>query len=98
MKIPVRMIPSTSQNSQVVPSCPLIRLVRPTGTTKKRPIAKTTAMTTAPVQTPEETSADASPIARSAEIASARIPIASEPHRATTPRMTGSRATGPGLR
>ena len=38
MKIAVRRIPSTSQKRKGEPSWSLIRLVSPTGTTKKRPI------------------------------------------------------------
>ena len=40
MKIAVRRIPSTSQNRSDEPSWSLIRLVAPTGMTKKRPIAR----------------------------------------------------------
>src|SRR5947207_2222969 len=40
MKIAVRRTPSTSQNRNGEPSWSLIRLVAPTGTTKKSPIAR----------------------------------------------------------
>ena len=52
----VRSKPSTSQNRNDELSWSLIRLVRPTGTTKNRQTAITSATATVPAQTPEEIS------------------------------------------
>ena len=97
MKIAVRRTPSISQNSSGEPSLSLIRLVRPTGTTKKRPIAKSiekrivTPHSQPPISSLFPSSSGS--IWAFAEIASARNPIFSDSPRATTPRITGSRQT-----
>ena len=69
----------------------MIRLVRPTGTTKNSPIANSDATTTVPTQAPPEISCSSSGSCALAEMPSARIPIASDSTSATTPRITGSR-------
>ena len=69
----------------------LIRLVSPTGTTKNRPIANTSATTTVPAQAPLEISCSSSGSWAFAEMPSARRPIASDSASATTPRITGRR-------
>ena len=70
----MRSTPSTSQNSTEEPSWCLIRLVRPTGTTKNSPIANTTETTTVPTQAPPEISCSAS-----GSCALAEMPSASQP-------------------
>jgi hypothetical protein len=69
----------------------LTRLVTPTGTTKNRPIAKTAATATVPIQAPPDISWSSPGSCALAEIPSARIPIASDSTSATTPRITGQR-------
>src|SRR4051812_37772402 len=98
MKIAVRRIPSTSQKRIDDPSWSLIRLVAPTGTTKKRPIARTRDSTmVAPQVNPPIGCGSSVPSSGSiwalAEIASARKPILSDSASATTPRITGHRST-----
>ncbi len=90
----MRSTPSTSQKRTDEPSCPLIRLVSPTGTTKKRPIAKTSEKAIVRPQTQPPISSgspSSSSIWALAEIAKARKPIFIDSARATTPRMMGSR-------
>src|ERR1035437_2222843 len=93
----VRTSPSTTQNSTEDPSCPLIRLVRPTGTRKNRTIASASARTTVPAHIPLEiscfSSSSSTGIWALAETSRALKPIAIEPPSATTPRMIGSRST-----
>src|SRR3954451_2311783 len=95
MKIPVRRTPSISQNRSGEPSLSLIRLVNPTGTTKKRPTASSIEKAIVRPQTqPPISSFSPSSFSSScalAEIASARKPIFSDSPRATTPRITGTR-------
>ncbi len=73
----------------------MIRLVRPTGTTKKRPTASTSEKAIVRPQTQPPISScspsSSSSICALAEIASARKPIFIDSPRATTPRSTGSR-------
>ncbi len=95
MKIAVRRTPSTSQKSSEEPSWSLIRLVRPTGTTKKRPTASSSERAIVRPQTqPPISSCLPSSSSSSwalAEIASALKPIFIDSPRATTPRMIGRR-------
>ena len=95
MKIAVRSTPSTSQKRKGEPSLSLIRLVSPTGTTKKRPIASSSEKAIVRPQTqPPISSCSPSSSSSScalAEIASARKPIFIDSPRATTPRSTGRR-------
>src|SRR6476646_10480948 len=98
MKMAVRRHPSTSQNSTDEPSWSLIRLVAPTGTTKKRPIARISdSAIVAPQVKPPICGGSSSPSSGSiwalAEMASARKPIFSDSASATTPRITGQRNT-----
>ena len=97
MKIAVRRIPSTSQNRSEEPSSSLIRLVAPTGTTKKRPTARTSERAIVSPQTQPPIGSGSSPSSGSswafAEIASALKPIRSDSASATTPRITGQRST-----
>ena len=95
MKIAVRRIPSTSQNSQAEPSQSLIRLVALTGTTKNRPTASAieSAIVSPHIQ-PPISSFSPSSFSSSwalAEKARARKPIFSDSPSATTPRITGRR-------
>src|SRR5256714_7843487 len=96
MKIAVRRIPSTSKNRSDEPSWSLIRLVAPTGTTKKMPIARISDSATVSPQTQPPIGSASSPSSGSicalAEIASAREPIRSDSASATTPRITGQRS------
>ena len=88
-------MPSTSQKSSGEPSWSLIRLVSPTGTTKKRPTASSSERKIVKPQTqPPISSFSPSSSSSSwalAEIASALKPIFIDSPRATTPRMTGRR-------
>src|SRR4051794_26889174 len=98
MKMAVRSTPSTSQKSTEEPSWSLIRLVAPTGTTKKSPTASTSeSAIVAPQVKPPISGGSSSPSSGSiwafAEMASARKPILSDSARATTPRITGHRRT-----
>src|SRR6266516_4719485 len=96
MKIAVRRTPSTSQKSTGEPSWSLIRLVAPTGTTKKMPIARIRDSATVTPQTKPPIGSGSSPsvgsICALAEIARARKPIRSDSASATTPRITGQRS------
>src|ERR1700742_1007514 len=78
--MPVRSTPSTSQKRTGEPSCPLIRLVSPTGTTKKRPIARISEKAIVRPQTQPPISSgspsSSSSIWALAEIARARKPSA----------------------
>ncbi len=91
----VRSTPSTSQKRKGEPSWPLIRLVSPTGTTKKRPIARISEKAIVRPQTQPPISSgspsSSSSICALAEIARARKPIFIDSARATTPRMIGTR-------
>ena len=102
MKMPVRSIPSTSQKRKGEPSWSLIRLVSPTGTTKKRPTASSSEKAIVRPQTQPPISScspsSSSSIWALAEIASARKPIFIDSPRATTPRMTGRRQSAVALR
>ena len=69
----------------------LIRLVSPTGTTKKSPIANARATTMVPAHSPPEIGSSSSGTWALAAIPSARNPMTSDSARATTPRMIGSR-------
>ena len=84
-----------SQNRNAEPSWSLIRLVSPTGTTKKRPTAsaREKAMVRPQTQPPISSGSPSSSSSSwaLAEIASARNPIFSDSPRATTPRITGTR-------
>src|SRR5829696_8442553 len=95
MKIAVRRTPSTSQKSSADPSWSLIRLVSPTGMTKKRPIAsaRESAIVSPQTQPPISSGSPSSSSSSCAlaEIASALKPIFIDSPRATTPRMIGSR-------
>ena len=95
MKIVVRSTPSTSQKSNGEPSWSLIRLVRPTGMTKKRPTASASERAIVRPQTqPPISSGSPSSSSSSwalADIASALKPIFIDSPSATTPRRTGSR-------
>ena len=95
MKMPVRSRPSTSQKRTGEPSWPLIRLVSPTGTTKKRPIARISEKAIVRPQTQPPISSgspsSSSSIWALAEIARARKPIAIDSARAPTPRRIGTR-------
>src|SRR3954471_1422488 len=98
MKIAVRRMPSTSQKSTEDPSWSLIRLVAPTGITKKRPTARISdSAIVAPQVKPPISGGSSSPSSGSicalAEMARARKPIFSDSASATTPRMTGQRNT-----
>src|SRR5215208_1557530 len=89
----VRRTPSTSQNRKAEPSLSLKMLVRPTGTTKNRPMASASAATIVPAHMPFEISSSSSPSWALAEMPSALKPMASDSTSATTPRMTGQRST-----
>src|SRR4051794_2481954 len=95
MKIAVRRTPSTIQKRTDELSWSRMRLVAPTGTTKKRPTARASdSATVRPhVRPPIGSSSPGSDTWALAEIASARKPILSDSARATTPRMTGTRKT-----
>src|SRR5829696_4519628 len=95
MKIAVRSTPSTSQKRSAEPSQSLIRLVAPTGITKKRPTASTSEKKIVRPQVKPPISSSSSPSASCllAEMARALNPIFSDSARATTPRITGRRQT-----
>src|SRR5258708_16304563 len=89
----VRRTPSTSQNRNEELSWCLIGLVRPTGIRKNRTIARASATTTVPADTPRGISCSSSGGSCAfAETSSARKPIISDPPSATTPRMIGRRS------
>src|SRR4051812_6135724 len=66
--------------------------VSPTGTRKNSPMARASAKTTVPIQTPPEISRSSSGSWALALMLSARKPMASDSPRATTPRTIGSRS------
>src|SRR3954452_6146071 len=88
----VRRTPSTTQNRKAEPSLSLKMLVRPTGTTKNRPMARASAATIVPAHMPLEISSSSSPSCALAEMPSALKPMESDSTSATTPRMTGQRS------
>src|SRR3954471_6939815 len=85
-------MPSTIQKSSEEPSWSLMRLVTPTGTTKNRPIARTSATTTVPNHIPPEMSCSSSGSWALAEMPSALKPITIDSTSATTPRTIGRRS------
>src|SRR3954449_4723519 len=84
-------MPSTSQKKKPLCSWSLIRLVSPTGTTKNRPIAKTSATTIVPAHIPLPISSSSPSIWALADSPSALKPMPSDSTSATTPRRIGSR-------
>src|SRR5215211_1834802 len=91
--MPVRRIPSTSQNRNAEPRWSLKMLVSPTGTTKNSPIASVSAATTVPTHMPLEIGSSSSGSCALAEMPSAPKPILRDSASATTPRTTGQRST-----
>src|SRR6476661_9955089 len=91
--MPVRTMPSTSQKRNDEFSWSLMRLVRPTGTTKNRPTASATATSTVPAHMPPEIGSSSSGSCALAEMFSALKPMPSDSPSATTPRMIGSRSS-----
>src|SRR4051794_29392073 len=95
MKMAVRRHPSTIQKRTDEPSWSLIRLVAPTGTTKKSPMASTSERATVAPHVKPPIGSGSLPSSGSiwafAEIASAWKPMRSDSARATTPRITGTR-------
>ncbi len=87
----MRTIPSTSQKRNDEFSWSLMRLVSPTGTTKKRPTASASATTTVPNHMPPEISFSSSGSWALAEMPSALKPMTSDSTSATTPRTIGRR-------
>ena len=70
-----------------------MRLVSPTGTTKKRPTASASATSTVPNHMPPEISFSSSGSWALAEMPSALKPMTSDSTSATTPRMIGRRSS-----
>src|SRR3954451_2177215 len=88
----VRRRPSTTQNRKAEPSLSLKSEVRPTGTTKNRPTAKTSATSIVPAHMPPEIGSSSSSSCALAAMLRALKPILSDSTSATTPRMTGQRS------